>query len=368
MTGSAVEARVGWIYLSCTGDTRQTCNESVFDPMFDALKFCISLALAGLSLISPAWAIEEETQVPFETQFDELDPEVWYISDFANAGGWIDTAWSRDNLTFEPGRVTLEMNGTDAEGKRFTGAEFKTRRKFHYGRYEVRMTPSGETGALSSFFVYTGPFFDDPKSEIDFEFVGEDTTKVLLTYHTPDGSDGMFVDLGFDAAEAEHTYAFEWAPNSITWYVNDLQVRHVERGDIGLPPAPGQIYMSVWTGSSDFTGVADPDVIAQASYSSVRFIPRTAPVAVEDEFQIIGDQTLTLDLLANDYAHAGQLDRSSVTIVKQGEGGTVTLNRETAEVTFKPSSDFAGSTTFSYTVSDGAEVSNEAVVTINVVR
>ncbi|MEO1240142.1 MAG: family 16 glycosylhydrolase [Pseudomonadota bacterium] len=319
-------------------------------------------------LVAPAWAIEDETQVPFETQLEEFDPEVWYVSDFANAGGWIDTAWSRDNFTFEPGTVTLELNGTDADGKRFTGAEFKTRRKFHYGRYEVRMTPSGETGALSSFFVYTGPYFDDPKSEIDFEFVGEDTTKVLLTYHTPDGSDGEFFDLGFDAAEGEHLYAFEWAPNSITWFVDDVEVRHVERGDIGLPPAPGQIYMSIWTGSSAFTGVADPDIKTTASYSSVRYIPRSAPVALADDVQVVGGEPITIDVLENDYSPTRRLDPSSITIVKQGEGGTVTVNGETAEVTVKPAPDFSGPLTFSYTVSDGTEVSNEAVVTINVVR
>ena len=50
--------------------------------------------------------------------------------------------------------------------------------------------------------MYTGPSDDDPWDEIDFEFLGYDTTKVQLNYYT-DGVGGheYMLDLGFDAYE-----------------------------------------------------------------------------------------------------------------------------------------------------------------------
>ncbi|MEL6522659.1 MAG: family 16 glycosylhydrolase [Pseudomonadota bacterium] len=332
-------------------------------PMIRMIGFCLTVWLASSV---HAQAADEDLQ-PFETDFFAFDPSLWYIADYVNGGGWIDTSWSRENFVHEPGQVTLELNGKDDRGKNFTGGEFKTQRKFHYGTFEVRMKPSGETGALSSFFTYTGPFFDDPVSEIDFEFVGEDTTKVLLTYHTPDGSNGEFVDLGFDAAESFNDYRFDWAPDSITWYANGQLLRRVEQSDIGWPTAAGQIFMSIWTGSSKFTGIADPEVTASAAYQMVRFTPRTAPVAVDDEFNVIGSGVTPVYPLLNDYGYDRELNASSVKIVDQGAGGEVKVDPETGEVTFEAAEGFSGTATFKYTVGDGVEVSNAAQVSINVI-
>lgn len=229
------------------------------------------------------------------------------------------------------------------------------------------MKPSDEVGALSSFFTYTGPFFDDPVSEIDFEFLGEDTTKVLITYHTSKGSDGEFVDLGFDAADDFNTYRFDWAPDSITWFANNRQLRRVETGEIGLPQAPGQIFMSIWTGSSSFTGIADPEVRTTSAYEMVKFTPRTAPVAVSDEVSVLSSALTTIHPLLNDYGYDRDLVRSSLRIVDQEAGGSVTVAQETGTVIFEADEGFSGETSFDYTVSDGLEVSNKARVSITVV-
>src|SRR3546814_6849105 len=58
------------------------------------------------------------------------------------------------------------------------------------------------------------------------------------------------IDLGFDASEDFHTYAFEWRPDSIRWIVDGRQV-HEETGQRGpLPSTPGKIFLHAWAGKN----------------------------------------------------------------------------------------------------------------------
>ncbi|MEL6679082.1 MAG: family 16 glycosylhydrolase, partial [Pseudomonadota bacterium] len=283
------------------------------------------------------------------------------MSDFAIGAGFIDTAWSPSNVIVNPGTVELELNSDNARGKNYTGAEIKTNQEYHYGLYEVTMTPTGLDGALSSFFVYTGPPFGDPVSEIDIEFLGSSNRKVLLTLHTPEGSDGELIDLGFDAAAGEHTYAFDWGPDSVRWYVDGVLVREVVDADIGIPSEPGQIHMSIWTGANSFTGTPSGNFSTTAEYNSVSFTPRTAPVALNDRVDIDVGETVLVDVLANDSAMTGSLVASSVTIDTPPANGIVTVTAS-GQVEYTPNPGFRGVDTFSYTVSDGSELSNSGDV------
>ncbi|MEL7182003.1 MAG: family 16 glycosylhydrolase, partial [Pseudomonadota bacterium] len=290
-------------------------------------------------------------RLPFQESFASFDDQnTWFISDFAIGANFIDTAWSADHVITSPGQVTLELDGEDALGKRFTGAEIQTRDEYFYGRYEVVMRPSDEPGVLSSFFVYTGAPFGDPTSEIDFEFIGGDTTKVLLTFHTPLGSDGVFVDLGFDAALSDHTYTFDWGPNSIRWYADGVLLREVIDPAIGIPAVQGKIFSSIWTGSSAFTGVADPNVQTTADYSSITYTPRAEPVANDDTYNLSENTTSALKVLDNDYA----LDTGNLTIAlaSQPINGTAIVSASTGEILYTPDLGFVGTDSFDYSITD----------------
>jgi hypothetical protein len=89
-----------------------------------------------------------------------------------------------------------------------------------------------------------------------------------------------------------------------------------------------------------------------------------APVANDDVFTMDEDTSLTIlasDLLANDIDVDGDL--LSIEIVTQPDVGTFVIVPN-QEFTFTPDPDWYGVTTFSYRVSDGAETSSEAYVTI----
>ena len=101
-------------------------------------------------------------------------------------------------------------------------------------------------GVVSSFFTYTGPSDNNPWDEIDIEILGKDTEKVQFNYFTDGkGNHEYLHELGFDASEDFHTYAFEWHKDKIIWFVDGVEVYSVEES---IPVTEGKIMMNVWNG------------------------------------------------------------------------------------------------------------------------
>ncbi|MEO1469340.1 MAG: family 16 glycosylhydrolase, partial [Pseudomonadota bacterium] len=304
--------------------------------------------------------------VSFTDDLDALDGAFWVVSNYANPGSWVDTGFSPDRVTVADDVVTLTLDLANYLDKNFTGGEFYTTQEYGFGRYEVVMQPSGEQGVNSSFFLYTGSEFGDPLSEIDFEFLGRSPTEVSLAYHTDEGSFSTVASLGFDASAALHTYAFEWGPDSIAWYAEGTLLYSVEDPDLAVPGEPGRIFMNIWTGSPQWLGEPDFGASATAVYDSVSFVARTAPVAADDMVETGRGEAVVIDVLANDYDPDGSLDATSVQVVNEPANGTVMVDPVTGAVTYSPDAAFQGIDTFSYTVSDGGELSNTGEVAIAV--
>lgn len=165
----------------------------------------------------------------------------WARNDGGN-GYPFNCAFQNDNAVIEDGLLTLSLTQTDGG---YAGAEYRSREYYSYGTYSVSMKAAKCPGVISSFFTYTG----NPWDEIDIEFLGKDTTKIQFNYYT-DGKGGheYVYDLGFDGAEDFHEYAFEWLPDSITWYVDGVAV-YTATEDI--PTTSAQIMMNVWNVHDD---------------------------------------------------------------------------------------------------------------------
>lgn len=92
-----------------------------------------------------------------------------------------------------------------------------------------------------------------------------------------------------------------------------------------------------------------------------------APVAADDSISAIEDTPKTFmpsDLLGNDVDVDG--DTLSITSFTQPANGSLEFDEELGVFTFTPSANFASSTTFEYTISDGRGGTDTAVVTISV--
>ncbi len=302
----------------------------------------------------------------FSDNFDTFDQTFWLVSDFAIDANFIDAAWSPTNVIEQPGSVSLELNTDDLLGKNFTGAEIKTAQDYWYGVYDVTMQITDEPGVLTSFFMFTGEFFGDPRSEIDIEFRSNDPTKVDFTIHTPDGSSGVIVDLGFDASAAEHTYSFEWTQDSVSWYADNVLLHTITAAEFTIPEHQGAIFASIWTGSNSFTGTPTFTDSTSSNYSAVSFTAGADTTAdANGNLMLTSDSGLVID--ASDVRTAlftlSGLDGDASAVVSVSDGvDTVTqVFTENTTLFLNLSGLLDGALTTSVTATDGS--GNVAVVT-----
>lgn len=170
-------------------------------------------------------------------------------------------------------QMTLEKEKTIK--KEYTSASIVTHKEHRYGRFEVEMKPLKADGIITAFFLHR----NDPWQEIDFEFLGNDTTKILLNvYYNPGiagsnynyGNRGtpITIDLGFDASHEYHKYSIEWEPHEIRWYVDEALV-HVRATwePTPIPDFPMQFFINTWPSrSEELVGNIVDDMLPQSSF------------------------------------------------------------------------------------------------------
>jgi beta-glucanase (GH16 family) len=178
-------------------------------------------------------------------EFDasQLDPEVWFFErgDGSQYGipGWGNNElqyYLEDSARLENGLLVITAREEDVGGKRFTSARINTRDRFafRYGRVEARMRLPGGQGLWPAFWllpqddVYGGWA---ASGEIDImeavNLGGAGGNNVHGTIHFggawPDNQfTGSSYLVSTDATAEFHTYALEWDPNELRWYVDDV--------------------------------------------------------------------------------------------------------------------------------------------------
>ena len=171
----------------------------------------------------------------------------WEKANGYSNGDMFDCIWRANNVNFGNGIMNVGITRDYGSSYKYAGGEYRSKDKFGYGLYQVRMKPAKNTGIVSSFFTYTGPTDGTPWDEIDIEFLGKDTTKVQFNYYTNGQGNHEYVyDLGFDASQSFHTYGFNWQRNYIAWFVDG---KEVYRAWNNIPSNPGKIMMNVWPGT-----------------------------------------------------------------------------------------------------------------------
>ena len=111
----------------------------------------------------------------------------------------------------------------------------------------------------------TGLFLhrNSPRQEIDIEFLGNDTNKLLANVYYNPGTEGsrfdygyrgspVLIDLGFDASKKFHVYAIEWTDTSIRWLVDEKVVHErFNWNPTPIPHLPMQFYLNLWPTKSE---------------------------------------------------------------------------------------------------------------------
>lgn len=120
-----------------------------------------------------------------------------------------------------------------------------------------------------------------------------------------------------------------------------------------------------YSGADSFTfkvndGTADSNIATV----SINVTPvNDAPLAVNDSASVRKNRTSTITVLTNDSDPDG--NALTVTAVTQPANGTVSINAN-GSIQFTPRSNFTGTTSFTYTISDGQGGSATATVTVTV--
>ncbi len=206
-----------------------------------------------------------------------------YLSDYAIKQSWNGSAFDPENVRFGNEGAKLLIQKRRSQGLDYASAELQRKGFYGYGRYEAVMRAAAGSGLVSSFFTHTSPQFGDPHDEIDFEFLGRNTHQVHLAYFTNGISKGsVYAPTGFDTSLAFHLYAFEWAPDSIRWFVDGKQLYEVHGPDAHVPRASGRVIVNLWTGGPDgIVWLGEPEFKnnTSATYRCVSHVPlgETAP-------------------------------------------------------------------------------------------
>ena len=108
--------------------------------------------------------------------------------------------------------------------------------------------------------------------------MGNDTSKLLTNVYFNPGINGtglnygnrgtpILIDLGFDASEDYHSYAIEWEPYEIRWYVdNKLIHKRILWEPTPIPNQPMKLFCSIWSSeSNDLAGILNENNLPQVN-------------------------------------------------------------------------------------------------------
>jgi beta-glucanase (GH16 family) len=225
---------------------------------------CLSTTSAGPSLHSgqgtrggvPGWSLTWSD----EFEGDAINSSKWSFD--IGGKGWgnneLETYTSRNaNAHLESGQLVITalketFTGPDKITRNYTSARLLTKKKFSqlYGRFEARIKIPYGQGIWPAFWML-GDNIDAVHwpncGEIDImENIGREPSIVHGTFHGPGYSGEKGVGAAFSLppgrkfADDFHTFAVEWGPNVIRFYVDDSLYQ--SRTPADLPPGTTWVF------------------------------------------------------------------------------------------------------------------------------
>ncbi len=172
-----------------------------------------------------------------EFEGSELGPEKWVAE--IGGHGWGNNEYQfytdrPENVRLENGNLVIEARKEFFIRRQYTSGRIKTQGllSFTYGRVEARMKLPYGQGIWPAFWMLGNNIDEVPwplSGEIDImEHVGKEPRRIYGTVHGPgysgSGGIGHFTTLPENSLQQEfHTFAIEWDPGEIRWFVDDEQ-------------------------------------------------------------------------------------------------------------------------------------------------
>lgn len=152
--------------------------------------------------------------------------------------------------------------------REFKGAEYRTKEAYTYGRFEVRYKAMQNDGMLASFFTYHECEGVEEWNEIDIEIMGRYTDNVQFNTITPGQINHVRAHyVKFNPSLDYHTYAFEWTPDYVSWFIDGNEVYRQQDEHIKTLNRPQKIMMNVWNPTyANWAGKWNPEVLPAFAY------------------------------------------------------------------------------------------------------
>jgi beta-glucanase (GH16 family) len=185
--------------------------------------------------------------VDFIDTFNTIDASRWGVSDRVATGDWMENDWRPNLAATRPEGLVLSMSRSEqGSASPLSSAEIYSHEAHRYGYYEVRMRAPRGAGAITGAFTYADGGDNIPPQEIDIEILGRDTRSAYLSYHMAGHATEKIFHLPFDAADGFHTYAFEWAPGVIRWYIDDTLAHEAREHVLQGMTKPQRLILNLW--------------------------------------------------------------------------------------------------------------------------
>ncbi|KAI3321374.1 glycoside hydrolase family 16 protein [Xylariaceae sp. AK1471] len=167
----------------------------------------------------------------------------------------VDFTKGKNSFFKEADGTSLTYNGQGAAFtmKKETDAPTITSSKYiFFGKIDVEVQVAPGTGVVTSFVLQS-----DDRDEIDWEWLGGDTTQVQTNYFGK-GDDSTFDRGGYSPVSnpqtTTHTYTIDWTKDYVHWIIDGNLVRELKysdaKGGTRFPQTPAQIKLGTWDAGS----------------------------------------------------------------------------------------------------------------------
>jgi len=164
--------------------------------------------------------------------------------------------------------------------KDYAGAELYTKESYMYGRVEARMYMAAGSSLVSSMFLYYDFSYKgkgEPWVEIDMEVLGKSPSSfqsniISGTLEKKITSEKIHA-LAVATNAVYHTFAFEWTPTYVAWFVDSVEVRRAEtnvsdpKGQVAALTKAQSLRFNLWSSEDpDWVGAFDEAILPVNQY------------------------------------------------------------------------------------------------------
>lgn len=213
--------------------------------------FISSYAATGNPPSIPGWYLI------FNDEFegDEVDLSKWRIEDAALIKNNELQYYTPDDVYLRDGFLVLRSQKRPMGGREYTSGLVETTGKFSfiYGRVEVRARLPGTKGLWPAHWLMPDSGKWPPEIDI-MELVGHRPNTVHMTNHYGTWPNNRYETRVYtgpdDFTKGFHTFAVEWEPDEIRWYVDGIQRFFTRKNIPGDPNEPFRIILNTAVGGN----------------------------------------------------------------------------------------------------------------------